>query len=136
MTAEWNHEAERSLGPGAWYARSPEQVATAPGVDPAAGLSAVLAAELLAGKGPNALPEEKPEPAWRWFLRQYRSYMQIVLVAAVVVSLLIAQGGTAVVLIVLTLLNAVVGAHPRARRPGEARCPQAAWSWHHRLTPR
>ncbi|MEV6586678.1 cation-translocating P-type ATPase [Streptomyces acidicola] len=110
MTAESNHAAEPSLGPGGpWYARSPEQVATALGVDPAAGLSADRAVELLAGKGPNALPEEKPEPAWRRFLRQYRSYMQIVLVAAALVSLLIAQWGTAVVLIVLTLLNAVVG---------------------------
>ena len=43
-----------------WYARSPDEVATGLGVDPAAGLSAARAAELLASGGPNALPEGKP----------------------------------------------------------------------------
>ncbi|WAZ23013.1 HAD-IC family P-type ATPase [Streptomyces cinnabarinus] len=93
----------------AWYARSPQDVATALGVDPASGLSAARAAELLAANGPNALPEEKPPPAWRRFAAQYRSYMQLVLVAAAVVSLLIAEWSTAILLIVLTLLNAIVG---------------------------
>lgn len=79
------------------------------GVDPAVGLSAARAAELLTAHGPNALPEEKPTPAWRRFLAQYRSYMQIVLLAAAVVSLLIREWTTAILLIVLTLLNAVVG---------------------------
>ncbi|MFF3399528.1 cation-translocating P-type ATPase [Streptomyces sp. NPDC002659] len=92
-----------------WYTRSPEEVAAALGVEPADGLSAARAAELLAEHGPNALPEEKRTPAWRRFIEQYRSYMQIVLVAAAVVSLLIAEWTTAILLLVLTLLNAVVG---------------------------
>ncbi|MFD9475428.1 cation-translocating P-type ATPase [Streptomyces nojiriensis] len=92
-----------------WYARSPEEVVAAFDVDPAAGLSAARAAELLAAHGPNALPEEQRTPAWRRFLAQYRSYMQIVLVAAAIVSLAIQEWTTAILLIVLTLLNAVVG---------------------------
>ncbi|MFG2006256.1 HAD-IC family P-type ATPase [Spirillospora sp. NPDC048911] len=92
-----------------WYARSPEVVAAAFGVDPATGLPAAKAAELLAKNGPNALPEEKPEPGWTRLLAQYRSYMQIILVAAVVVSLAIQEWGTAVLLVVLTLVNAVIG---------------------------
>lgn len=92
-----------------WYARSPEEVVTALGVDPAVGLAAARAAELRAAQGPNALPEESRTPAWRRFLDQYRSYMQIVLVAAAVVSLLIEEWTTAILLLVLTLLNAVVG---------------------------
>ncbi|MEU3305071.1 HAD-IC family P-type ATPase [Streptomyces sp. NPDC006678] len=95
--------------PVPWYTRSPREVASAFGVDPASGLSSPRVAELLAVNGPNALPEEKPSPAWRRFIGQYRSYMQIVLVAAAVVSLLIAQWSTAVLLVVLTLLNAIVG---------------------------
>ncbi|MFD7914495.1 cation-translocating P-type ATPase [Streptomyces sp. NPDC059752] len=98
----------RAAGNG-WYARSPEEVVAAFGVDPAAGLSAARAAELLAANGPNALPEEQRTPAWRRFLAQYRSYMQIVLVAAAIVSLVIQEWTTAILLIVLTLLNAVVG---------------------------
>ncbi|MFB6703268.1 cation-translocating P-type ATPase [Streptomyces sp. NPDC056333] len=79
------------------------------GVDPEVGLAAARAAELRSAQGPNALPEESRAPAWRRFLDQYRSYMQIVLVAAAVVSLLIQEWTTAILLLVLTLLNAVVG---------------------------
>jgi Ca2+-transporting ATPase len=92
-----------------WYACTPEEVAAATGVDPGVGLSAAQAADLLAKNGPNALPEEKPRPGWRRFLEEYRSYMQIILVAAAVVSLLIKEWSTAVLLILLTVLNAVVG---------------------------
>ncbi|MFF3611594.1 cation-translocating P-type ATPase [Streptomyces sp. NPDC002580] len=101
--------APERVAPELWYARSPREVASAFGVDPASGLTAARAAELLAENGPNALPEEKPRPAWRRFVEQYRSYMQIVLVVAAVVSLAIAEWSTAILLVLLTLLNAVVG---------------------------
>ena len=61
----------------AWYAQSPQDVATHFDVDPAVGLSAAKAAALLTQHGPNALPAEKPKPEWRRFLDEYRSYMQI-----------------------------------------------------------
>jgi P-type Ca2+ transporter type 2C len=48
-------------------------------------------------------------PGWRRFLGQYRSYMQIILVAAAVVSLLINEWSTGVLLLALTVLNAMVG---------------------------
>jgi magnesium-transporting ATPase (P-type) len=67
-----------------WYACTPDEVAAAVGVDPAAGLPAARAAELLAENGPNSLPEEKAKPGWLRFLDQYRSYMQIILIAAAV----------------------------------------------------
>ncbi|MER5932351.1 HAD-IC family P-type ATPase [Streptomyces sp. NPDC002054] len=110
MTVRSNSVGEQppSSGDG-WYAHAPEEVAAAFGVDPAVGLSAARAAELLTAHGPNSLPKEKRPPAWRRFLKQYRSYMQIVLVAAALVSLLIQEWTTAILLIVLTLLNAVVG---------------------------
>jgi magnesium-transporting ATPase (P-type) len=92
-----------------WYSRSSEEVAEALGVGVAEGLPVDRAAELLSAYRPNALPEEKPTPDWRRFIDQYRSYMQIILVAAAVVSLLIKEWGTAVVLLALTVLNAVVG---------------------------
>jgi P-type Ca2+ transporter type 2C len=92
-----------------WYARSPDEVTTALDVDPAVGLTAARAAELLARNGPNALPEEKPKPGWRRFLDQYRSYMQIILIVAAVVSLAIKEWSTGVLLLALTVLNAVIG---------------------------
>ncbi|SEL81305.1 cation-translocating P-type ATPase [Streptacidiphilus jiangxiensis] len=92
-----------------WYVRPAQEVTTRLGVDPATGLSGPRAAELLAANGPNALPEEASRPDWLRFLDQYRSYMQIILLAAAVVSFAIKEWGTAVLLIVLTLFNAVVG---------------------------
>jgi Ca2+-transporting ATPase len=99
-----------------WYARSTDEVTTALGVDPAVGLTAARAAELLAAHGPNALPEEKPEPGWRRFLDQYRTYMQIILIVAAVVSLLVKEWSTAALLLALTVLNAVIG----VRQEGKA----------------
>jgi Ca2+-transporting ATPase len=99
-----------------WYARSTDDVVAALGVDPAVGLTAARAAELLAANGPNALPEEKPKPGWRRFLEQYRTYMQIILVAAAIVSLLVKEWSTAVLLLALTVLNAVIG----VRQEGKA----------------
>ncbi|MEU5877807.1 HAD-IC family P-type ATPase [Spirillospora sp. NPDC047279] len=102
---------EAQSGPGAttWYARSPEDVAAALEVDPGTGLTAARAAERLAADGPNALPEEQPEPGWKRFAAQYRNYMQIILVVSAVVSLLIQEWGTAVLLLLLTVVNAVIG---------------------------
>jgi P-type Ca2+ transporter type 2C len=99
-----------------WYARSTDDVVAALGVDPAVGLTAARAAELLSANGPNALPEEKPKPGWRRFLEQYRAYMQIILVVAAVVSLLVKEWSTAVLLLALTVLNAVIG----VRQEGKA----------------
>ncbi|WP_326835590.1 HAD-IC family P-type ATPase [Amycolatopsis rhabdoformis] len=92
-----------------WYSRTPGDVASAFGVDLEFGLSSAAAAERLSVNGPNALPEEKPKAGWLRFLDQYRSYMQLILVAAAVVSLIIRQWGTATLLLVLTVGNAIAG---------------------------
>jgi len=92
-----------------WYALEPEEVANRVGVDVDSGLSAAEAADRLRRNGPNALPEEKPPSRFRRLLSQYTSYMQIILVAASVVSLVIKQWSTAIVLFVLSLINAVTG---------------------------
>jgi Ca2+-transporting ATPase len=92
-----------------WYALSPEEVAQRLGVDPAQGLAAAKAAELLATNGPNALPAEKQPPGWRLFLAQYKSYMQIILVAAAIASMLIGEIATGIAVLLITALNALGG---------------------------
>ena len=92
-----------------WYSRSAGEVAAVLQVEPAEGLPAGRAAQLLGTNGPNALPEEKPKPGWLRFLDEYRSYMQIILSVAAIVSLAIKEWSTAVLLLALTVLNAVVG---------------------------
>ncbi|MCX6372210.1 MAG: HAD-IC family P-type ATPase, partial [Actinobacteria bacterium] len=103
--------AEQGAAPAgeAWYALSPGDVATKLQVDPAAGLGAAKAAELLQKNGPNALAAEKPKPGWRRFLDECTSYMQIILVVAGVVSCVIGEWSTGALLFILTVLNAVVG---------------------------
>ncbi|MGP3770632.1 cation-translocating P-type ATPase [Streptomyces sp. SDT5-1] len=92
-----------------WHAEPAESVAYELGVDPAVGLDSARATARRAEAGPNALPEERPVPALRRILGQFTSYMQIILVASAIVSLLIQEWGTAVVLLALSVVNAVIG---------------------------
>ena len=109
MTAQADAQAARAPDRENWYSISPEEVARDFAVDPAAGLTASRSAEKLSADGPNALPEEKPRPGWRRFIDEYRSYMQLILVASAVVSVVVRQWGTAILLVALTVLNGVVG---------------------------
>ncbi|HZE06578.1 MAG TPA: cation-transporting P-type ATPase [Solirubrobacteraceae bacterium] len=98
-----------ATGADHWYTAAVEQLEAALHVDPTVGLSAEEAAERLKQDGPNALPAEKPVPEWRRFLDQYRSYMQLILVGAAIVSLAIKQWSTALLLVFISVLNALVG---------------------------
>src|SRR5213079_2549594 len=80
------------------------------GVDPGSGLSAAEAASRRASVGPNKFAEVAVEPRWRAFVRQYRDPMQIVLLVAGIGSLYpLKELGTGLVLLFLTLFNAVLG---------------------------
>ena len=101
---------ERSASAGSrWYALDPADVAGRLEVVLDSGLSADEAAERLRRDGPNALPVEDPPSPLHRFLAEYTSYMQLILVGAAIVSLVIRQWSTAIVLIIITLFNALVG---------------------------
>ncbi|CAM5257314.1 Calcium-transporting ATPase 1 [Streptomyces alboniger] len=102
-------DATAAAPAGSWYARRAGAVADELGVVPAVGLDAAQVAARYAENGPNALPEERPTSGLVRFLGQFTSYMQMILVASALVSLLIQEWGTAVVLLALTVLNAVIG---------------------------
>jgi Ca2+-transporting ATPase len=86
------------------------EVAQALGVDPGQGLTAQEAASRLQSHGPNQLAGAKKESGFQAFVRQYRDFMQIVLLVAALVSLVVTGDvGTAVLLAGLTLFNAVIG---------------------------
>jgi len=94
----------------AWYRLTPEAAAQQLGVDPAKGLSVAEAQQRLQQLGPNRLAGKKKESGVRAFLRQYRDFMQIILIVAAVLSLVFTrQLGTTLVLVGLTVLNAVLG---------------------------
>src|SRR5262249_34593711 len=94
----------------AWYALSSAEVTSRVGVDPAHGLDATEAAARLASVGPNRFAVAEVEPRWHAFVRQYRDPMQIVLLVAGIGSIYpLHELGRGLVLLSLTLFNAVLG---------------------------
>ncbi|HEY6409488.1 MAG TPA: cation-transporting P-type ATPase, partial [Ktedonobacteraceae bacterium] len=92
----------------AWHTLSIEDALRKQGVDAATGLGLAEAESRLKKFGPNAFTAEQKEPGWRAFLRQYQDPMQILLLVAAIASLIIQQWGTALLLVVLTLFNALL----------------------------
>ena len=99
----------------AWYELPGDEVAASLEVDPAHGLTAAEAASRLQQYGPNKFAEGKTEPRWRAFVRQYYDAMQIVLLVAGIGSLAIKQWGTGLVLLLLTIFNAILGMHQEGK---------------------
>src|SRR3954453_3837334 len=92
------------------------EVAASLGVDPGTGLSADEVRSRLSSHGANKLTGAKKESGLQAFLRQYRDFMQIILLGAAVVSLVVTGDvGTALVLFGLTLFNAIIGLRQEAK---------------------
>lgn len=93
-----------------WHSLTSEDVASRLQVDSSRGLSTEEAQERLEKYGPNNLAEKKEEPGWQAFLRQYRDLMQIILIVAAVINLIFTgKWGTTMVLVGLTVFNAILG---------------------------
>jgi Ca2+-transporting ATPase len=93
-----------------WFSLEADAVATDLGVDAKAGLSPAEATTRLEKYGPNAFVAAETEPRWHAFVRQYRDPMQIVLLVAGIGSIWpLHELGTGLVLLFLTLFNAVLG---------------------------
>ncbi|MCC7163702.1 MAG: cation-transporting P-type ATPase [Anaerolineae bacterium] len=99
-----------------WYQMTPEQVAQQLQVDPAKGLSAGEAQQRLQKYGRNELAAKKKESGLEAFLRQYKDFMQILLLAAAVINFVVTRDlGTTVVLLGLTVFNAVLGLNQESK---------------------
>ena len=107
--------AEVTTGPKAteqpkWYTLTAEAVAEQLKVDPAKGLSSAEAQQRLQQYGPNQMAAKKKESGLQAFVRQYQDFMQIILVGAAVVSLVVTRDvATTLVLLGLTVFNALLG---------------------------
>ena len=99
-----------------WYTLTTEDVGSELQVDPTKGLS-TSEAELRLGKyGPNQLEEKKKEPGWQAFLRQYQDLMQFVLLGAAIINqIFTGEWGATLVLVGLTIFNAVLGLRGEAK---------------------
>jgi len=99
-----------------WHAAEASAVAGELGVEPERGLSVEEARSRLQSHGPNRLTGAKKESGFQAFLRQYRDFMQIILLAAAVLNLVVTGDvGTSVVLAGLTVFNAVIGLRQEAK---------------------
>ena len=93
-----------------WHGTTADDACAQLGVDPGNGLDADEVGRRRAQVGPNRLAEAESEPGWRAFLRQYRDLMQLVLVGAAVVSIAALQElSTGIVILALTVVNALLG---------------------------
>src|SRR6516162_4316328 len=110
-----------SQGP-VWHTLSIEDALQEQGVDAGAGLSHSEAESRQKQFGPNAFTAEQKESGWRAFLRQYEDPMQILLLVAAIASLIIQEWSTALILIILTLFNALLS----LRQEGKAEASVAA----------
>lgn len=100
----------------AWYAQTAAEVASALDVNPEVGLSSVEASTRLQKHGANLLDPGKKETKLQAFVRQYNDFMQFMLLAAAAINLLVTGGwGLTLVLLLLTVFNAVLGMRGEAQ---------------------
>jgi Ca2+-transporting ATPase len=117
MTVATQQETHTEVGRDRnWHGLEAAAVAEELGVDPERGLSAGEARSRLQSHGPNRLAGAKKESGFQAFVRQYRDFMQIILLAAAAISLLVTGDvGTSIVLAGLTVFNAVIGLRQEAK---------------------
>ena len=105
-----------AVGELAWHTLGTDQVLHSERVDEQRGLSSAEAAARAQRFGPNEFAAGRAESRWHAFFRQYRDPMQLVLLAAGIGSLYpLKQLGTGILLILLTLFNAVEGLHQEGK---------------------
>ena len=108
--------SSESITENSWYAKTAAESAQALQVDPATGLTAAEAQQRLQKYGPNILAAAKKETGLQAFLRQYQDLMQIILLVAAAVSFVVTrEWGTTIVLVGLTVFNAVLGLRGEAK---------------------
>lgn len=92
-----------------WHTLSAEDAAVALQTDVQQGLTDAEAAKRLAREGPNALPQGRQASVIALIVRQFRSLMVGLLVAAAVVALALGDVVEALAILVVILLNAAIG---------------------------
>ena len=96
--------------PQTWHVLTAEDVSRELEVAPDQGLTSAEVETRRAEYGPNRFAEAKVEPRWHALFRQYQDPMQIVLVVAGAISIYpVEQLGTGLVILALTVVNAVLG---------------------------
>src|SRR3954453_1022331 len=100
----------------AWYSLDAAATTAKLGVERESGLSSPEAASRLEKYGPNKFAEAKAEPRWHVFVRQYHDAIQVVLLVVGIGSIWpLHEYGTGVVVLLLTVFNAILGLHQEGK---------------------
>lgn len=98
-----------------WHATKPDAIAQSLQTDLKAGLSTAEAAKRLEEHGANELPEEKHKPMWKVFAAQFASPLIYILFVASIISFAMGHPSDAIVILVVVLVNAIIGAIQEGR---------------------
>lgn len=91
-----------------WYVITKEEMFHALDTD-GNGLSAKQAREVLERTGENVLQEEKKKSVFRIFMEQFKDLLVLILIVAAVISMFSGNMESAIVILAVILLNAVLG---------------------------
>ncbi|MBC2641159.1 MULTISPECIES: cation-transporting P-type ATPase [unclassified Rhodococcus (in: high G+C Gram-positive bacteria)] len=94
---------------GAWYAQDADAVVAAAFSDRTSGLTAHEADDRRRRYGPNEIASEPAPSTWTLALHQLKDLMNLMLVAVAVVSVVIGEVPTAIIVAALVVLNVVLG---------------------------
>ncbi|WP_276352616.1 calcium-translocating P-type ATPase, SERCA-type [Cohnella caldifontis] len=92
-----------------WHQLDAAGLAEALGTDPRSGLAPEEARKRLAEAGRNELQEKQGEPPLKLLLHQFKDFMVLVLVGAVVISGLLGEMLDALTIIAIILINGILG---------------------------
>ncbi len=98
-----------------WHALSPEAAAVRAAADPARGLGAAEVERRRRVHGENALPQAPGRSRWQGFLRQFRSPLIYLLLAAAGLALVLGERADALVILAVVFANAVIGSVQEGR---------------------
>lgn len=73
------------------------------------GLSHIKAEERYSEHGPNEIVREKKDPLWLKFIKQFRDFMIIVLLAAALISGIMGDVKDTIIILLIVFINAVIG---------------------------
>ncbi|MFE5705357.1 cation-translocating P-type ATPase [Rhodococcus koreensis] len=93
----------------AWYAQDADAVVAATASDRQSGLTAGEADERRRQHGPNEIASEPGPSTWAIALQQLKDLMNLMLVAVAIVSVVIGEVPTAIIVAALVVLNVVLG---------------------------
>ncbi|TQC49533.1 cation-translocating P-type ATPase [Rhodococcus sp. WS4] len=93
----------------AWYAQDADTVVAATASDRQSGLTAGEADERRRRHGPNEIASEPAASTWAIALQQLKDLMNLMLVAVAIVSVVIGEVPTAIIVAALVVLNVVLG---------------------------